>query len=158
MWHRRTSARARRGCIAACAALGLALLFGSLFELRWSTGTNAWINIGYGAVGAGRIDAAQFDLRYPDTPWQTTPRGWSLRFTGVYLVEVWPMYERDPIRTSGWLPLWIPFMCAAIPTALLWRVELRVRRRARRGLCPACGYERHGLATDAACPECGSKP
>jgi hypothetical protein len=31
------------------------------------------------------------------------------------------------------------------------------RRRARRakGLCPSCGYDRGGLAKDAACPECG---
>ena len=34
---------------------------------------------------------------------------------------------------------------------------LRVRR-ARRGLCSGCGYNRGGLTSDAACPECGSKP
>jgi hypothetical protein len=33
------------------------------------------------------------------------------------------------------------------------------RRRVRRakGRCPSCGYDRGGLAKDAACPECGAK-
>jgi hypothetical protein len=34
------------------------------------------------------------------------------------------------------------------------------RRRVRRakGRCPSCGYDRGGLAKNAACPECGGKP
>ena len=35
---------------------------------------------------------------------------------------------------------------------------IRRSSRERRGLCPSCGYPRHGLATNAACPECGSVP
>ena len=31
----------------------------------------------------------------------------------------------------------------------------RRRRRARKGRCAECGYDRGGLANDAACPECG---
>jgi len=31
----------------------------------------------------------------------------------------------------------------------------RRRLRSRRGHCPACNYDRRGLAPDAACPECG---
>ena len=31
-------------------------------------------------------------------------------------------------------------------------------RRTRRGLCLSCGYDRRGIATDAACPECGTVP
>lgn len=38
-----------------------------------------------------------------------------------------------------------------------WRegVRARRRRRVRRGLCHACGYDRAGL-DDRACPECGT--
>jgi hypothetical protein len=31
----------------------------------------------------------------------------------------------------------------------------RRRVRSARGRCPSCGYDRRGLAADAACPECG---
>ncbi|MFY7896709.1 MAG: hypothetical protein ACOVP8_10785 [Phycisphaerales bacterium] len=30
------------------------------------------------------------------------------------------------------------------------------RRRIARGCCPACGYDRHGIAASAMCPECGA--
>jgi hypothetical protein len=32
---------------------------------------------------------------------------------------------------------------------------VRARRRAKAGSCPACGYDRRGLAPGAVCPECG---
>jgi hypothetical protein len=36
---------------------------------------------------------------------------------------------------------------------------LRAFRRRRKGLCPSCAYDRHGLSTPAApCPECGAPP
>jgi rubrerythrin len=31
----------------------------------------------------------------------------------------------------------------------------RLRARRRKGECPWCGYDRAGVAGDAACPECG---
>jgi hypothetical protein len=51
-----------------------------------------------------------------------------------------------------------PVLAAGAAAAILWNADMRARRRARLRLCPACGYDRRGLATDAACPECGSKP
>ncbi|HYE62533.1 MAG TPA: hypothetical protein VD997_11115, partial [Phycisphaerales bacterium] len=33
----------------------------------------------------------------------------------------------------------------------------RRRRRRNKGRCPSCGYDRGGIAVDAACPECGGK-
>jgi hypothetical protein len=57
-----------------------------------------------------------------------------------------------------WVPLWIPFLLVAVPTALVWRADYTAARRARSGLCATCGYDRRALAADAKCPECGTVP
>jgi hypothetical protein len=49
------------------------------------------------------------------------------------------------------IPLWIPWVLVAAPTAWLWWLD----RRTPHSLCPKCRYDRTGLAPDAACPECG---
>jgi hypothetical protein len=46
-----------------------------------------------------------------------------------------------------------------VPVPLIVSVVLWPRRRRfGPGLCQSCGYDRNGLAIDAACPECGSTP
>ena len=50
------------------------------------------------------------------------------------------------------LPLWIPFLVTALPTAWLWH---RDRRRIRPGCCPRCGYDLTGN-TSGVCSECGA--
>jgi hypothetical protein len=56
------------------------------------------------------------------------------------------------------LPLWVPTAVMAGLTALGWRFDCLVRRRARLNLCPKCNYDRAGIAGDAKCPECGGSP
>jgi hypothetical protein len=62
------------------------------------------------------------------------------------------------------LPDWPPFIANSVfwgGTFWLTTGGLRRWRRARRrerGLCLSCGYDRSGLASGAACPECGSVP
>ena len=71
-----------------------------------------------------------------------------------------------PAAASGWIdapfplrPIWPGFVLDTLCFALLWWLainalhSLRRHARARRGLCPRCGYNLTG-ATDA-CPECG---
>jgi hypothetical protein len=53
-------------------------------------------------------------------------------------------------------PLWIPFLLFAIPTALLWRRDHILTKRARANHCPKCEYDRVGLAATDPCPECGT--
>jgi len=59
---------------------------------------------------------------------------------------------------AGWslLFLGLPLIILAAGLGAVW-VWVRRRRRIRRGLCPACGYDLRGTAaaSSARCPECG---
>jgi hypothetical protein len=50
------------------------------------------------------------------------------------------------------VPLWIPIVLVAFPTAVLWR---RDHRRFSPGHCRKCGYNLTGNVTGR-CPECGT--
>jgi hypothetical protein len=55
------------------------------------------------------------------------------------------------------IPLW-PFVTLSLATtATAWRMDIIARRKSRLGGCPACGYDRTGLAPAAPCPECNAK-
>jgi hypothetical protein len=61
-----------------------------------------------------------------------------------------------PISWSVHIPLWFPALGAALLTLHGWRLDARAARRSRTAACHKCGYSRSGLATGAACPECGA--
>ncbi len=56
------------------------------------------------------------------------------------------------------LPLWLPCLLSLLATAAAWRADAKYLRRVREGGCPACGYDRAGLAAGSLCPECGKQP
>ena len=62
-----------------------------------------------------------------------------------------------PGSFSMFLPLWIPLLLIAAPTAWLWRTD----RRAKPWQCATCRYDLRGLASEGngkwggVCPECG---
>lgn len=69
----------------------------------------------------------------------------------------WVFYAvTDPQNTNRYVPLWLPTLLIFIPSACAWWLDLRAMRRARIGLCRACGYDRRGLAAGSVCPECGA--
>jgi len=78
------------------------------------------------------------------TPWTParSPRG--SRF-GICL----PTYG-CPWWDHVWIPLWIPFVLLAFPTALLWWRD----RKPPRGHCQRCGYNLTGNLSGV-CPDCG---
>ncbi len=60
--------------------------------------------------------------------------------------SAWWSWPNWPVE----LPLWIPFVTLAIPTAILWWRE----RRVQPGHCRQCGYDLTGNVSGR-CPECG---
>ena len=69
---------------------------------------------------------------------------------------VWPTVSRgynfgEFDRTEFRIPLWLPFLLIALPTAFLW---YRDRRRIPAGHCRRCGYDLTKNESGR-CPECG---
>jgi hypothetical protein len=101
---------------------------------------------------------------------------WLCLYNGALLVEweslpsphIWSIMYREPyllwapwlVRVNGneriigvFLPLWIPFLLVAVPTAWLWWID---RHRIPPGHCQKCGYDLTGNVSSI-CPECGEK-
>jgi len=125
-----------------CAVLAATFLLSSAWtagyrgESTYSVATGSFCvhGGGYGIPGAGWfIERSQGD-------WQGA--AW---FDGAL--------ERSLGRGYGWalVPIWIPLVLVAAPTALLW---YRDRRRIPPGHCPNCGYDLT-LNMSGNCPECG---
>jgi hypothetical protein len=66
----------------------------------------------------------------------------------------WPYVALAPFPYASTvrLPLWLPLLVIAIPTAILWH---RDRRRIPPGHCQSCGYNLTGNVSGK-CPECGT--
>ncbi len=72
------------------------------------------------------------------------------------LLGEWDIYRTWGPNARGVLfPIWSPMLIVLACTCLAWRADVRAMRRARVGLCAACGYDLAGTAADAVCPECG---
>lgn len=89
----------------------------------------------------------------------SNPKGFSVeRINGnrVWGLEL-PSIKRDDFYGEDnmlWvtIPLWLPFVIVAAPTAFLWHID---RRRKHQGHCPKCGYDLLGNQSGV-CPECGT--
>jgi len=99
--------------------------------------------------------------------WFQRPSGFSAKFTNT-IPRSWDALAGLPWRAQGtWpvkdifgetmmmvaVPLWMPFLACAAPSALMWD---RWRRRKKAGCCPNCGYDLAGLLSQSKCPECGT--
>ena len=90
--------------------------------------------------------------------WMPARGGWSDRLRWVDWtpsIERVPAFQTTPATWKLVMPLWIPFVCSAIPAVLCWR---GMRRPAGGTRCSKCHYDRAGLGVGAVCPECGARP
>ncbi len=86
------------------------------------------------------------------TEWSFLHMGRSDRDWGHWGFK-WPRTWQHPMidHRERYIPLWLPLVVLAIPTAFLWH---RDRRRIPPGHCRQCGYDLTGNESGK-CPECG---
>ncbi len=81
---------------------------------------------------------------------------WRLRDSTSYPAQWWP--KNAPVMWTSrlmdryWVPLWIPFVCVFLPTAILFWMD----RPPPKGCCLPCGYNLTGNVSGV-CPECGAE-
>ncbi len=114
-----------------------------------------WTNMSYGGVllVGGRIvvceplfDADPNSYNRVSIETERYPWGWWFDWGVVNGNRYWQV------------PLWLPALLSLLATAAAWRADAKYLRRVREGACPACGYDRAGLAAGSLCPECGKQP
>ena len=100
--------------------------------------TGGKLNVVLDADAASRPEATRTGVHtyYSDYEWWFEG-GWEPRFKWIAV------------------PLWFPLLVLVAAAERAWRADRRAQRLARTGSCLKCGYDRSGLAPDAACPECG---
>jgi hypothetical protein len=102
------------------------------------------------------VDAYGFPMRSMYQS-RTEMGGLSPKYGNSFTLQRRPKVRRVPV---GIIPLGFAVDTLATAGVVLVVVEsfAFARRRVRRGKgrCPSCGYDRGGLARDAACPECGA--
>lgn len=139
---------------------------------------SGWYSLWYGDGGLPRYTLsvsaysgyARIDV-FPKGPRQ--PQGFShdrgvtieRREQGFDLSESWtaPLIHPGLYRsTVCFVPAWCLVLPAAILTLIVWKCDfvgwgraMIARRRIRLSKCPHCAFDLVGLASDAACPECG---
>lgn len=142
------------------AAVSLVLLATFISSAWWTVARRApdgsWDGVSMWHLSAGQVGHSHFLLsgeRPPAQPeWRIYATQWPFRW-GFDLSR----FHSRPVWASSAIavPLWLPAAIVMGATAVAWRLDSQARHRARAGICLRCGYDRSGLAADAACPECG---
>lgn len=132
----------------------------SLLTVRWFRLNIKWFDPSAGPV---QVPPSEWGSEFFEV--EPAPVGvWSPNY--YFGVKHWRFlgFERfGPIGRNGpeenWsIPMWfIAGLLATTATWLHWPAWRRSRRVAA-GRCVKCKYERAGLGTDTACPECGERP
>ena len=129
---------------------------------HWARGSE------YSGIGTGLGAIIVLHVEQPNLDFSAMPVDYTLGDLMFVLGErrhecswQWSPRWLDTPSPSGGLiraiviPLWVPFLLLAAPTAWLFYRDRRSVRWAAAGRCVGCGYDLSGLAPGAACPECG---
>lgn len=148
---------ARWACTITAAASALAWAFTGVWEFAAVTpeiGGGIQVRV---FLWSGRIVGECLEDRTA-ADWGWTPTIEIDRADPTYWTRMWrlPSAGGSSFRTWIDIPLWLPLSLFGITSAVLWRRHLRAARPVN--ACPACGYDRSGLAATTPCPECGAAP
>lgn len=141
-------------CGLACLALVCTIAASSRWRFSWECMAYYSNSIDGGAIELGRYGVDKDRLSgWTNGVWLRRPS-----YTAFWKAERPFMWSLRPKVSRGgfWTTVRVPLWPLLLPPALVGIVVWRVRPRRRLGLCQNCGYDRSGLAVDAACPECGS--
>jgi hypothetical protein len=165
---RRLRKWAKWGCTVAAVLAAALAVFSGFYRYRWSRvstdGLTAWITqVGDGALrvlvihdrNASELRTHSHSSLERSEHWAWGPWTWKSGTAGERIFHAGFQYWRETNSCLLGVNLLYPVLLVTIPGALLWYSD---RRRLVPGLCPKCGYDRHGLAADAKCPECGTVP
>lgn len=97
---------------------------------------------GWSDLVAERAFVGTRELRWYETLY------WAVRWHADQIFIIWPGLAVDVALFA------IPAF-GLITIAARWLRAAVAACRVRRGLCPACGYDRASIGAKAACPECG---
>ncbi len=118
-----------------------------------------WVLVYYGShepaiccvAGCVVLDWQYYGIRYGPCGGAVSPRLRDNTNWGFVLPTLRHQDSPDGILWAGEIPLWLPWLGFAIPTAFLF---YRDRRRIPPGHCQTCSYNLTGNESGT-CPECG---
>ena len=136
------------GGTAACLSILCAFIFSTQRAVQWVSPTDTYaVMLHFGAVAFLWKPPS---YRCPDfVGWYVAHYSGTLDLRDCF---GWPAINQSMSVLEVWLPLWIPFVLVAVPTAFLW---WRDRHRIPPGRCQKCGYNLTGNVSGV-CPECGT--
>ena len=153
------SRRPRRWVLAlatACGIAGLALAVACPFTIMVVTRVSRADGVRAVMCSGGIVQIRHADgvaTRLPVTPTYDAT-----------IQPVWPpriRWQLGSVTTGSsrnvFVPVWPASVLGIAWGTLVWRREIRHRRRLRDSRCVACGYPRAGVDPTGACPECGAK-
>lgn len=130
---------------------------GAKSEIKWVAG------IGPGVVSVARCEITELNLATHADGWDfdigrarlSAFRSWKIFFPPLPHPSGWrPTYKFVGQSFGDWqrvsIPLWIPLVLIAVPTAWLWYIDSRPKP----WQCANCRYDLRGLERGV-CPECG---
>src|SRR3954465_8209960 len=155
----RWSRAIRNGSKWACTALAV-LLVGVMIWSRWWYFSWTWMDAGPESwqvvAGSGYLAASHhYYMDYPrHGPMIERSLGWVWGWNNLTDPRSdWGYgfsFEHEAKAVAEFrVTIVYPVLLTPLAAALLWRRDLRARRRERVGLCGGCGYDRRGLASGA---------